>query len=73
MRAFEHTVGVCRNHYRVDLETAKRMVADAIKAARAKAAIAMTPRLPLETISSAAEATEWLTHAADVARGREEA
>jgi excisionase family DNA binding protein len=36
LRAYEYTVGVCRNHYRVDLETAKRMTADAIKAARAK-------------------------------------
>ena len=36
LRAFEHTVGVCRNHYRVDLQTAKRMVSDAIKAARPK-------------------------------------
>jgi excisionase family DNA binding protein len=35
LRAFEFTVGVCRNHYRVELETAKRMTADAIKAARA--------------------------------------
>jgi excisionase family DNA binding protein len=36
LRAFEHTVGVCRSHYHVDRETAKRMVSDAIKAARAK-------------------------------------
>jgi hypothetical protein len=36
LRAFEHTVGVCRNHYRVDLETAKKMVSDAIEAARAR-------------------------------------
>jgi hypothetical protein len=36
LRAFEHAVGVCRNHYRVDLETAKLMTADAIKQARAK-------------------------------------
>jgi hypothetical protein len=36
LRAFEHAIGVCRTHYRVDLETAKRMVSDAIKAARAK-------------------------------------
>jgi hypothetical protein len=36
LRAFEHTVGVCRNHYRVGLETARKMTADAIKAARAK-------------------------------------
>jgi excisionase family DNA binding protein len=35
LRAFEHTVGVCRSHYRVDLETGKRMTADAIKQARA--------------------------------------
>jgi excisionase family DNA binding protein len=34
LRAFEYTVGVCRRHYHVDLETAKRMTADAIKAAR---------------------------------------
>jgi excisionase family DNA binding protein len=34
LRAFEHTVGVCRTHYRVDLESAKKMVSDAIKAAR---------------------------------------
>jgi excisionase family DNA binding protein len=38
LRAFEHTVLVCRNHYRVDLETAKRMVSDAIKAARGQGA-----------------------------------
>jgi hypothetical protein len=36
LRAFEHTVGVCRTHYRVDLESAKKMVSDAIKAARTK-------------------------------------
>jgi hypothetical protein len=36
LRAFEHTVGVCRTHHRVDLETAKRMTADAIKQARTK-------------------------------------
>jgi excisionase family DNA binding protein len=36
LRAFEHTVLVCRNHYRVDLETATRMTTDAIKAARPK-------------------------------------
>ena len=36
LRAFDHTVLVCRNHYRVDLETAKRMTAGAIKAARPK-------------------------------------
>jgi excisionase family DNA binding protein len=35
LRAFEYAVSVCRSHYRVDLETAKRMVSDAIKAARA--------------------------------------
>jgi excisionase family DNA binding protein len=38
LRAYEHTAGVCRSHYRVDLETGKRMVSDAIKQARAKAA-----------------------------------
>jgi excisionase family DNA binding protein len=38
LRAFEHTVLVCRNHYRVDLETAKRMTAGAIKAARGQGA-----------------------------------
>ena len=37
LRAFEYTVGVCRRHYHVDLETAKRMVSDAIKAARTTA------------------------------------
>ena len=36
LRAFEHTVGVCRRHYRVDLETGKKMVSDAIKQARPK-------------------------------------
>jgi hypothetical protein len=36
LRAFEHAVSVCRAHYRVDLETAKKMVSDAIKQARAK-------------------------------------
>jgi excisionase family DNA binding protein len=36
LRAFEHTVGVCCRHHHVDQETAKRMVSDAIKAARAK-------------------------------------
>jgi excisionase family DNA binding protein len=36
LRAFEYTVGVCRRHYHVDLETAKRMTADAIKSARAR-------------------------------------
>lgn len=36
LRAFEHTVGVCRQHHHVDPETAKRMVSDAIKAARPK-------------------------------------
>jgi hypothetical protein len=30
-RAYEYTVGVCRAHYGVDLETAKRMVRDALK------------------------------------------
>jgi excisionase family DNA binding protein len=34
LRAFEYTVGVCRRHYHVNLEIAKRMTADAIKAAR---------------------------------------
>ena len=37
LRSFEHAVGVCRAHYRVDLERAKRMTADAIKAARTPA------------------------------------
>ena len=37
LRAFEYTVGVCRWHYYVNLETAKRMVSDAIKAARTTA------------------------------------
>jgi excisionase family DNA binding protein len=36
LRSFEHIVGVCCRHHRVDQETAKRMVSDAIKAARAK-------------------------------------
>ena len=36
LRAFEYAVGVCRAHYRVDLETAKKMVSDAIRLARAK-------------------------------------
>jgi excisionase family DNA binding protein len=36
LRSFEHTVGVCCRHYRVDQETAKKMVSDAIKAARPK-------------------------------------
>jgi hypothetical protein len=36
LRAFEHTVGVCRRHHHVDQETGKRMVSDAIKAARPK-------------------------------------
>ena len=35
LRAFEHTVGICRAHYRVDQEAAKRMTADAIKQTRA--------------------------------------
>jgi excisionase family DNA binding protein len=34
LRAFEYTVKICRSAYRVDLETAKRMTSDAIKAAR---------------------------------------
>jgi hypothetical protein len=34
LRSFEHTVGVCCRHYRVDQECAKKMVSDAIKAAR---------------------------------------
>jgi excisionase family DNA binding protein len=36
LRAFEHAVGVCCRHYRVDQETGKKMVSDAIKQARAK-------------------------------------
>jgi excisionase family DNA binding protein len=36
LRSFEYTVGVCRRHYHVDLETAKRMTADAIKSARTR-------------------------------------
>ena len=36
LRSFEHTVGVCCRHYRVDQETGKKMVSDAIKQARAK-------------------------------------
>ena len=35
LRAFEHTVRVCCAHYRVDQETGKKMVSDAIKQARA--------------------------------------
>jgi excisionase family DNA binding protein len=36
LRAYDYTVNICRTHHRVDLETAKKMTADAIKAARAK-------------------------------------
>jgi excisionase family DNA binding protein len=36
LRAFEHTVGVCCQHHHVDREAGKRMVSDAIKAARPK-------------------------------------
>jgi excisionase family DNA binding protein len=36
LRAFAHTVGECCRHYHVDRETGKKMVSDAIKAARAK-------------------------------------
>jgi excisionase family DNA binding protein len=44
LRAFEHTVGVCRTHYRVDLASAKKMVSDAIKAARTPSSWGPAPR-----------------------------